>query len=531
MKRIIVDLTRLSPAAKKLDEYERCYNCNLFIDRKTPWEMDYDSQGNYVPQKFRKPSFEDPIAKEIVDSTTASIFGYNKFPIITFKTTKDIYEETDLIQKELECGELDEEDINDLDEREKKKLKIKLSNEQLRKFSSSILNSTFLSPQMLEASRLALIMGRSIIFIKVIDGVYYLEVINYKWVKNLKMDDLIPNKINSFSEIYKYEDESESEDNMEPKYYWYRRDFTEDAEIIYHPIEDQDYGKSDWRVKSKFVHDLGFCPAVMVETQNAKSIFNGQLNNIISYIYLTNNIYKGVSQNMNPQWVLTTAGEEDSLTHRNSTPKRMGGIWVFPGARTITPMSPDTSGYDAARSLRKDLKQSILKSCRVQEDLSPSNQQSGAALMVRFDPVIGAINEYRSCFGDKSLVKICEMIINMSIIYKKRGQEILIRNDSIIPDSNDFIVLLSWGEPTQVTEETIMQAVTNAVAAKKGGLIDKHTAAKYTERFFGVIDLDDMLKKIEEEQEEEFDVVSAKQMYGETKPQTQQIENSKEEID
>lgn len=517
MRKIITRLHGLTPEQQLYEQYDRCYNCQLFDDRYDRWDITYDQWGNYIPQDMRKPLYHDPIGKEIVDTISAFVFGTDKFPSIVFKSFQDLYPNHDLIEKAIDNGEIKEEKVKELDEKKLNKLKIKLSNQQLQKFATGILNSSLLNLPMLDAVRKALIIGKSIVVVKLIDGIFYLEVINFKNVRNIKMHPLIPNKILSFSEIYAYEDTDEQKPT-ETAIYWFRRDFTENEEIAYHPIkEDNRNGLPEsWKwvrdSKRTIKHNLGYCPAVMFNAPNEKSIFHGQLDNIKQFIYSTNNLDVGYRQNMDPQWV-AMFNEEAVLNNANFAARTKGGIWGFTGAKDVKPLTANFSGYDSARVHRKEKKADIMKACRV-DWIPPSNQQSNAALITRMAPTLDAIGEYQVCFGDKGLLPICEMIINISIDVTNRGEDILIRNDTIVPETNKFICSLGWGQKTPVTEDDIMKAITNALTAYKGGLVDLEHAVNKIAPFFNVVDVEDMLRKIREKMDEVVGGENAREMYG-----------------
>lgn len=516
MRRIIVRLHGLPPDLKELEEYEQCYTGHLFADKHVPWSTEYDPYtGNMILEKNRKPYFCDPIGKEIIDTISAFVFGSDKFPSISFKTTKNIYKNEDLVERAIERGDLDEDKLDDLSERELKKLNIRLCNEELQRFALSILTPALLNQPVLEASRLALLMGRSIVVLKAIEGIYYLEVISFKNVRNIVMDDVVPNKIKSFSEMYLFEDIN-PDDPTKITVFWHRRDFNDKAEILYHPVQEDRFRSLPkdmfWKVKNKIEHNYGFCPAVIFEAPNARSIFYGQVENIRAYIYMTNNIYAGLRNNMNPQWALLL-NEDGADDDENYQPRRRGNIWAFANANSLDAITPSTGGYDTAREFRKDLRKDILKSCRI-DDIQPSNQQSGEALTIRMAPTLDAIGEYQICFGEKGLLKLCELILNVSILHKNRNEDILIRNDSIIPDEPYYICSLGWGEKMPVTEDTVLKAVTNALTAYKGGLMDLEHAVNYIAPYFNVIDVDDMLKRIREKMVDVVGVEDSQQMFG-----------------
>lgn len=531
MRKIIIKLHSLSPEQRMLDEYERCYSCHLFDGRAYDWSQDFsDYTGEYIKQDKRKPHFEDPIGKEIIDTISAFVFGSDKFPSIAFKAMQDIYPKEDLFERAIDDGTLKEEKLKELNDREKKKLKVDLCNDELHKLSSGILTPRLLNLPMLEATRQALIFGHSIVVIKLVDGVFYLEVINFKNVCNLEFHEFIPEKIMKFSEIYLYED-VDKENPTRMANYWFRRDFTEKEEIYYQPIKENSQkglpSTFRWERNGKKTvkHDLGFCPAILFKAPNGRSLFYGQLENIKNYIYYTNNIYSGTRKNMDPQYAVLF-GEEAMIDDSNRSPKRKGGIWAFTGAKSIEAISPGSGGYDTAREFRKDLKKDIMKACRV-DDVPANNQQSGAALTIRLAPTIDAIGEYRICFGEKGLLEVCEMILKIAILQQEKGKEILIRNNAIIPKSDKFICSLGWGEKMPVTEDSIMKAITNSLTAYKGGLIDLEHAVKKIAPFFNVIDIEDMLHKLREKMEDIIGGEDAAQMYGRLVQETEKSNEKK----
>lgn len=528
MRRIIVKLHGLPPEIQALETYERCYTNKLFVERGGSWSREY-SQGSYIPPNARKPDFQDPIGKEIIDSIAAFVFGSDKFPSIAIKVTKDIYPDVDLIQNAINKGELDEEKVKGMKEPEKKRLKIRLCNEEVQRLVSGICTQALLNLPMLEATRYALIMGHSIVVLKIVEGVFYLEVINYKNVRNLEMDPLRPDIIIGFSEMYMFEDDDPANKSRK-KLYWNRRDFTDKEEINYHPIPvDEVRGLPEhmsWQKDSKksVKHDLGYCPAVLFEAPQGRSVFDGQVDNIQSYVYLTNNLMSGVNRDMMPQWA-ALFDEAGAMNADNFAPKRRGEIVAMNGVKSFTAITPGFQGYDSAMRLRKDLKTDIMKACRI-NDLGKMNEASGSALTIRLSPTIDAIGEYQICFGDKGLLKLIEMILKTCIHFENIGKDVLVRNDALIPTEEakkaHFIVQLDFGPVMPVTEEMILAAVTNSLTAYKGGLIDLEHAVRHIAPYFNIVDTEDMVKKIRERMDSLIGGEDAKQMYGRIVHETNQ---------
>lgn len=519
MRNIILKLHGLPPEKQAIEVYDRCYRGDMFMDRQVPWEREFNLSGEYISQDARKPRFQDNIGREIVDTIASFVFSSDKFPSIGVKTEVDVYEGIDLVKKYIDEDRVlksRKPEIDSMTKEEKKRLQIEFSNSELQRLVSGILTQALLVLPCIKGVKKALVQGKSILAPKLIEGNFYIEVIPLQNITNLVMHDTIPGRIISFTEAYLYED-TDPENKMRKTNFWYRRDFTETKEVEYLPIKEHgNYGLPEefkWieNKNKKVEHKLGFCPAVLFD--NGCSIFAGEVvENIKAFTYFTNNIFKGMKDNMNPQWAVLF-NEQAKLNDENFAPRHKGGIWGFVGANSIQSIAPGATGYQEARQLRNELKRDIFRSCGI-DYVPEKNQQSGTALAVRMSPMLDKIGEYQILFGDHGLLPLCEMIMRMAIVYNSRGERIKVKNGALIPNSDDFIISLKWGEKRPITEEIIMQAITNALTAYKGGLLDLDHAVNYIAKYFNVIDVEDMLKKLREKMSEVVGGEDAKQMYG-----------------
>lgn len=512
MRHISVNLNGLTPEQRELDEFERCYTCTLYEERYSPWHLNYDPRtGDHIPYEYRKPAFVDPLAKEIVDTLTASIFGHDKFPSINVRSKDMAYSDEAL--REVEALEGDDlAHLKELSPVEQRAEWRRLSNEHLQKYATSLLSPSVLAPAMMEAARFSLIMGRSLVVFRFSDGKLFLEVINYKWVRNLTRDKANPRKVMGFREQYIFETE-DPEDPEKTKRFWHRRDFTDKEEIAYHPVEVKQ------NEIPKFIKDkgnshefaFGFCPAVIVEAPQARSIFHGQLENFKNYTYLTNNVLSGINANMNPQWVLML---DSQPTLGNMEVKRKGGIWVFPNGRSMQNLSPSHEGYSSAREFRRELREELLRACRVENDSSNMNYQSGAAIQIRLNASRNAIGEYRLWFGERSLMQLSEMILNAATLLWHRNDSLLdVRGNIMVPfEDIEFEVYLGWGQIQPITEDDVLKAITNALTAYKGGLVDLEKAVRYIAPMMKIDDVDDMVKRLKA-REREFAGLGPEEIY------------------
>lgn len=525
-RRIIIKLHGLDKYERQIEDFERCYDNTLFRHLNREWDKVWDKySGTKISQKNRKPLFSENIGKEIVDTLSSFIFGSDKFPKIVYKTNKDLYKKTNLIDRAIENGDVEEDCLKDKSKKEKIKLEKKLSNNEINKLFNEIINIDRLKKACLEAARKSFIHGKSYVVPKFLDGELYFEVLNSKYIKKVKYHDLIPNKIISLSEFYLFE-KDDIESPTGKSNYWHRRDFNEKEECVYYPIKENSQDglpeSFTWKKdKNKTIeHGFNYCPAVKFYfNENERSIFYGQLDNIKQLSFLTSDIFSGFRKHSEPQLVVleneseSTLGSQADQVNRGHKPK--GTLWFFKNVKDVKTLQLSDGAFDSPRAFRLEIKKSILETLRLIEVTQDKNEKTATEVNARFSPTLDAIDEYRLYLGSECLMKLIDMICDMILTLHSKNFDFNIKQDVVFPESNMFSIHLHWGEKLPVTEDTIMKAITNALTAYKGGLIDLEHAVRKIAPFFKVMDIDELLDKLREVAEEVASTEEdAAQMYG-----------------
>lgn len=501
MRNIILNAFQARPEQIEMDDYEKCYYGTYFKNRPFPWDKPFTDDGVVVPQSSRRPLFVDPIAKEIIDSVAADVFGYDKFPTIRIASLQNNHDEDDLLYAYEDDDPESYDEFEELEPKKKKREIKRISTKYLQELVDDVLSQQALSSVFLHAARKALQAGKAIIVFRIVEGKVYFEVINYKYVDEIKFKKNQPDVIESFTEKYSY---IEADPNRPGSFrtMWHKRVFNEEYELTYTPAEQigNDIPRFTYSSKDKIEHEFGFCPAVLMESPEGKSILDGQLENIVNYVHLTNNIYTGIRSNMDPQYVVLEEGT--TPTASNAAPKKRNTIWTFKGVKDIKALGPNQNGYDAAMKFRLELRAAIMLACRVVVAPMQNDYQSGKAIQMRIQPAHNAIGEYRVQFGDKALVQLCDLVLKAIVKYNELDYFINVPEDLPMPTNTKWRITLGWGQIQVLTEDEKQKAINNALMAYKGGLMELAEAIRYIAPFMEIPDVEDMIKRLKQKEKE-----------------------------
>jgi hypothetical protein len=491
-----------------LTELDNMYRAKLCINRNHGWHETYDAMGKFIPESERKPYFEGGLPKRIVDVFTSEVFGFDKFPRVHLKVKPTLYAttvatgDTDVLSRFITNDNVSLVDQNGDDKvspEEARHHLIANSKRLAEEVIQAIISQAFLAATMLKAARKAYVMGKSLLVFKVSDGEYFTEVKDPRWIKNLKYHPHNPNKILSFTEEYVYMD-IDPQDGQE-KRYLYRCDYNETGEYKYIPVEFKGWKEKHRAVidnENSFVHNFGFCPAVACRCDDDASILEDQKDNLLSYMYLGSDAYRGVKTNMDPQWAVLT-----DEPNQDVKPRVRGNIWSF-HAKSVQAITPNVGGYTEARLLRRELRQEILEACRIQ-DVPYSNEQSAEAIRIRMKPQGDAVGEYRILFGDKALRQLLTLMFKAAVILKRDGYQLKIETESdvLIPDDeNAFQIILAWGQIETVTIDMMYQAVQMVVLAIEKGVMTEDSGIDLLVQFMPVHDADQMKRELSKRRQE-----------------------------
>ena len=107
-------------------------------------------------------------------------------------------------------------------------------------------------------------MGSVAVGFQFIDGVPVIEVHDPRWC-NPVFKDSFTNKLKSLEIRYMRPEDVQVGGQWQEVNFWHRRIITETEDIIFEPAEVGDGAEPRWQVKTRAIHELGFCPVVWVQ--------------------------------------------------------------------------------------------------------------------------------------------------------------------------------------------------------------------------------------------------------------------------
>ncbi len=468
--RIVCNDLTVNSFQKHLTGLDNLYHARYCSGRSRQWNDTYhQATGEFIPESDRKPYFEGGLPKKIVDTFTSELFGLNKFPNVVVKAKESLYalkiaQNTDNILDKLitddNISSVDQNGDKTISKEEVRRHLLSNSKRMAEECLAEIIKNSFIKLESLRAARKAFIMGRSFIVAKVSGGDYHLQVKDIRWISDIKYDPKSPRKIISFTEKYVYEGVNAKGESTN---YIYRCDYDKESEKVFFPVEFKGWGNSySWSIdveKSTF-HNIGFCPAIEFSCEDGVGILEDHIDNLLSYMYVGSDAYRGVKTNMDPQWALTV---EKGQTV-DVRPRVKGNIWAFEG-KAIQAITVGVGGYQEARNIKMDLKYEILETSRIQV-VPVANDQSAEAIRLRMKPQTDATGEYRLMFGERALLKLFEMMLKMAVILSRNGHILSIADSCVIPDDeNGFSLELVWPQIETVTIVDMYQAVQMVMSA------------------------------------------------------------------
>lgn len=449
--------------------------------REHKWTDEFTSDGKYIPLARRRP-YDFGIAKALVDMPTGFLFDEGRFPALLVEGdgTPEVAAEAWL---------------------------------------RAVAEHVALRVKMLSGSRVGGRQRSVFAYFKIVDGEPMVDVHGGKYCTPTYERD--GKTLKRVRKQYKCLGEHfvRMGYDVEPdKFYWYRHDFTPDAEIAYFPVKfeqgpkvpefEQDPARS-------VVHDLGFVPGVwMVNLHQREDGFDGvgtyEGEQVLTMIHLCNEslsqAHRATGKASDPQLVLELGPENGDPDPAIKTQTK-GGVWVMPGTLKLLEMA----GTGQKMALEQfDRYRSLISSTTSIPEIDPESisgkAQSAEALRVLYAGLIGFASLLRVCYGEQGLVPLCKVILrvlkataNTTINIDGvswEGQEVL-RSD--IPDRPK--VRLEWGPwfaPTATDQQAMITGAASAVAA---GLLSQETAVGTIAKLYGR-DGGEELKKILKEREE-----------------------------
>ncbi len=329
------------------------------------------------------------------------------------------------------------------------------------------------------------------------------------------------------------------------KQFWYRRDITVDAYVVYQDAEIVQGKDVEWLVdKGQTIrHGLGLCPAIWIPNlreddgdPDGCSLYEGLEDEFDALNFALSQRHRGINywgvpqpwENLGPDGTVNAATGRAALVKKDGDGRGFtpaGGhrarkaapdqIWTYRVEKAEVGLLETTGkAFDAATKHVLDVRARILEAIDVvlmdPATIAGKGDISAKALSYMYAPLLALVDELRECWWTKGLQRILGMMFR--IMARLGGVGIYVPGvDQATPIAQRFLVdgiwfppplTPVWGEYFSPSNAEIQAGVTTAVAAK-GVLVTQETATKYVANYFGVQDVDDEIEELTAKQEEE----------------------------
>lgn len=458
------------PRAQRLEAKEAWYDGLAYSvgmnARKYDWDQEKDAAGKRIPLEERRPR-QYNLARYIVDTSTAWLFGEGHFPAVLCKDERD---------------------------------------EATQELLTILGEALELQKMWLKGAKQGGKAGTLVMVGKVVNGYPCIEFLPAKHCTRTLGPDL--RSITYLRLQYKAPAEWFEElgyEGLDPKlWYWFRREYSPTAELTYNLVQvsadgtPPNWGSAGLDQARSFEHGYGVLCATWVRnlecddpTDGACS-YEGVLDLLDPINVLVSASYRSIKKISDPTLALTGIQDADLLDEMmKKLGSSGGGLVSSPGDAKLLEMSG--TGQAAALTWLDRLRQGVAEVSRV-VNLDPEKltgaAQSGYALTILHAPLIELVGELRQNYGP-ALLQFLRQFLRLVLAVRAKGQQVFLpREPEAKGEPNpDAPMELAWGAFFQPTPQDVKQTIENVVAARAAGLISEETTIGIVAPLLGVEDV------------------------------------------
>ena len=321
----------------------------------------------YVPLRQRRPSSPYRLARSITNSFTMLVFGEGRFPTITVADDPESQE-----------------------------------------FVRGLVKACNLSAKMVRARTLGGACGSVGISWCFVDGAPKVEVHNAKhlWVHEwADREQLIPAHV---TEVFLFEEDDydASKGTYGRKWFWFRRDWTLQADIVYKKVEFERRGEPRWEVdpERSVIHNEGECHFVWIQNTANEQVdgtpdYDGHYEMLDSLDMLFSTIVRGTTLNLDPTLVLRMDPE---LVARQGVRKGSDNALIVGETGSAQYMEMSGAGINAGLEVLREKRRYTLEA--VQCVIPDPNEvaahgTSSVALKLLYAPMLARCDQFREQYG------------------------------------------------------------------------------------------------------------------------------------
>jgi hypothetical protein len=304
--------------------------------------------------------------------------------------------------------------------------------------------------------------------------------------------------------------------------FWYVRYWDQNSDTTWEEIPAEVAEQPDWAStvapSYSYQHGWNLCPFYWVQNlcdsqeEDGEGDYEGIEDKFDEMNALLSSTSRGSRKNVDPTTVVRDVEPDDETLSKGSD----AVIYAPNGAEYLEMKG---TGATSALQVLDQLRLIALEEAQVvvpREDKITGAAQSAAAMRILYRPMIAKCNLLRGQYGPPIQRTLQDMLTVARVIRKRvtrvvdaAGAWLRDEQESVTPALDPGItdlVTLVWPPYFEPTAIDIKDAVTTAQAASGGKPVIAHaTAVEYTARMFGVHDVDEELKAIEAEAQEQAD--------------------------
>lgn len=297
--------------------------------------------------------------------------------------------------------------------------------------------------------------------------------------------------------------------------YWFRREYTPDAEVNFYPVRVARDGRPPEFVEDPdrtVRHGLGVLAAVWIRNLPSDDPLDGEATyepvvDLFDPINVMASLaYRSIKKLSDPTLVLEDIKEDDDIDAVLSVGSSAGATISIPGKAKLLEMTG--SGQAAAKEWVSEFRQGVATISRVTnpdpEKLAGA-AQSGYALEVLHAPLIELVEELRETYGP-ALVQFVRLMLALVAVYKLRGGKnggpgalFLPREEPTAAINPKATLTVSWGRFFAPSLPDIKALIETLAAAVAMGAMSMHTAIAKVCEAFGVTDIEGERARIKAE--------------------------------
>lgn len=362
----------------------------------------------YVPLRARRPSTPYRLARVIVNAFTGLLFGENQFP------------------KFLVAGDADSED-----------------------YIKALIQSSSLASKMIRARNIGGATGTSALSWCYLDGKPRVQVHNPKYLYVHEWEDreeLIPSHVTECF-IYPRDEYDSQRKKLVRNYYWYRRDWTKDSDIVFvnKLVEPGKDPRWEPDVKKSVTHGDRLCHLNWIQNLPNDEIdgvadYDGLYESFDTIDLILSVITRGATLNLDPTLVLKL---DPDLVQRMGVKKGSDNALVVGESGNAEYLELGGQSIEAGLKLFNEKRKAILEvaQCVIPDPDSVAAQgTSSVAMKMMYAPMIGKAMLHREQYGTaaarilSSLLTIAQHSSkNTVIVYDEDGNETEEEQEIVLP--------------------------------------------------------------------------------------------------